>query len=417
MSPENIALITGIAGAIIGLVSFFAGVMFYINGNKINRLSEKVLANVVARLTVPRLVQKLKNWRVTHMKILVVGSTAYPGPKKRKDFEEACQQLGAALAKAGHTIIVGSDKKSTADLHVVLGAASVDGRHKVVVIRPKKGATPYEAEDTNYKNINFTFRRSKGSWAVGRIHQILDADAVIMVGGGRGTAQVGYTAPALERPVLAIAVFGGAARAAWEEYLELDYERLGFFDYGFLGANLMGLKKRWDEPMADLSVKATEELVKHNPYRSERNVSQKGIVALQAALYVAWVYFFVNPISSKTASFFLLLAISALLGTGLRTSLRFIREVRPKIPVRRVLSEGVIGLILAFGLALFYLAGSITITGDVEFVADDDLDKLQRIGVYMSILGFSAGLLIERAIEQLTRRLEDVVSVKDSVSQ
>ncbi len=50
MSPENVSLIIGIVGAIIGVVSFFAGVIFYVNGNKLNRLSEKVLANIDAKV-------------------------------------------------------------------------------------------------------------------------------------------------------------------------------------------------------------------------------------------------------------------------------------------------------------------------------------------------------------------------------
>lgn len=352
------------------------------------------------------------------MKILVVGSTEFDGSGKYKeDFALACKQLGAALAKAGHTIFVGSDEESMADRHVVLGANSVEGRHKVVVYRPTKGATPFEAERAKLKNIDFSFRRSKGALAAGRIYQIRDTDAVIMVGGGRGTAHVGYTAPALERPVLAIGAFGGAAKDAWEEYLDRDYARLGFFEYDFLEAKLMGLKERWEPPMADVAVKATEELVKRNPYRSERNVPLIAIIALPLLFLAAWVGLFVNPIGSLTMSFFLLLAVSALLGTGLRINLRFFREVRPQIPVRRILNEGSIGLLLAFGLALIYLAGGITITGDTKFVAISEYSDFQRIGVNMSILGFSAGLLIERATERLMQHLEDVLSVKGQESR
>lgn len=355
------------------------------------------------------------------MKILVVGSTEYTGGKEvQGPFVEACKQLGASLAKANHTIVVGSDREQTADRHVVFGANEVEGRHKVLVIRPTSGATPFDGDRANLTKIDFSFRRSRGSWAVGRIYQIQEVDAVIMVGGGRGTAQVGYTAPALKKPVLAIAAFGGAARDTWDEYLEAEYAQLGFFDHNFFGGKLANLSERWDPSMADLVVSTTKALVERNPYRLEKEMPQTVMVVLPVLLYGAWIGLFVNPIDGwMSECFFALLIVSALLGTGLRTALRVLREVRPRISVRRVLNEGVIGLLVAFGLSLLYLAGGVTITGGMKFVSviDKDLLEFQRIAVTMSILGFAAGLLIERAAEQLIRRLENVLTEEDQGKQ
>lgn len=354
------------------------------------------------------------------MKILVVGSTEYTGGKEevQSQFEEACKQLGASLAKANHTIVVGSDGKTTADRHVVFGANEVEGRHKVLIIRPTSGATPFEEDRAKLPKIDFSFRRSRGSWAVGRIYQIQEVDAVIMVGGGRGTAQVGYAAPALKKPVLAIAAFGGAARDTWDEFLEAEYNQLGFFDYNFFGGKLANLKETWDPSMADLVVSATKTLVERNPYRSEKIMPQSVMVVLPVLLYGLWISLFVNEIKSlMTVSVFVLLILSALLGTGLRTALRTLREVRPRISVRRVLNEGVIGLLVSFGLSLLYLAGGVTITGDMTFVSVSDPLEFQRIALSMSILGFAAGLLIERAAEQLIGRLENVLTEEDQDKQ
>ncbi len=138
------------------------------------------------------------------------------------------------------------------------------------------------------------------------------------------------------------------------------------------------------------------------------------MIGLPVLLYGLWNGLFVNPIDSwMSECFFALLIVSALLGTGLRTALRVLREVRPRISVRRVLNEGVIGLLVAFGLSLLYLAGGVTITGDMKFVSVSDPLEFQRIAVSMSILGFAAGLLIERAAEQLIRRLENVLTEED----
>ena len=347
------------------------------------------------------------------MKILVVGSWDFDGGEQiQEKFASVCQQLGASLARAGHTIVVGSSKKGVADRHVVFGANSVDGRHKVLVVRPAKGAIPFETDHANLTKIDFRFRRRKGPWAVGRIYQILEAEGVIMIGGGRGTAQVGYTAPVLERPVLAIAALGGAARDAWEEYLDADYDRLGLYDHRFLDGKFANLGATYDKSTADLAVKSIEELVKRNPYRSKQNVLQSVIVVLPILLLAVWVGLFVKPMGSMTVSFFLLLFFSALLGNGLRTIIRFTRD-KPKISVSRLFNEGVQGLLLAFGLALVYLAGGITITGNMKFVNIGEYGDFQRIAVSMSMLGFSAGFLIKSATEQLTRRLENVLAVKD----
>ena len=353
------------------------------------------------------------------MKILIVGSCDFDGGEKIKEkFGSACRQLGASLARARHTIVVGSSTEEMAEHHVVFGANSVDGKHEVVVVRPAKGGMPFEKERAKLTKINFRYRRSRGLGAAGRIYQILEADAVIMIGGGHGTTQVGYTAPALERPVLAIAALGGAARNAWEESFYDTYDEMGLYEHRFLKGKFSNLESasayKVDDPStADLAVKSTEELFKRNPYRSKQNVLQSVIVAFPILLLAVWVGLFVKPMGSMTMSFFLLLSFSALLGNGLRTAIRFMREVKPKISGSRLVNEAVIGLLLAFGLALVYLAGGITITGNMKFVNIGAYGDFQRIAISMSILGFSAGFLIERATEKLTRRLENVLAVKD----
>lgn len=347
------------------------------------------------------------------MNIMVAGSTDFAGGEQvHEEFVSACKDLGAWLAKAGHTIVVVSDVEKTADRHVVFGANSSGQRAKVVIINPQRGAAPFAADREQLSNLDFSYRRSRGPWAVGRIRQLLEADGVITIGGGRGTAQLGYTAPALERPVLAIPAFGGASRDLWDEYVDQDLERLNFYRPRFLDGKVSTLSQQWDASKGDLAVKVMEELVKQNPYRSQRIVPQAVIVTFQLLLLTGWIALFVNPFDF-TVSFFLLLGISALLGTGIRTSLRFLREISPRIPVRRLATEGILGLLLAFALALFYLLGVHTVTGDPNYVTIGQTDDFHRIAVNMSLLGLAAGVLVERATEQVMRRLETVVSKEE----
>ena len=79
------------------------------------------------------------------MNIIVAGSTDFPeGEQAHEEFVSACKDLGASLAKAGHTIVVGSDAEKTADRQVVFGANSSGERAKVVIINPQRGAAPFD---------------------------------------------------------------------------------------------------------------------------------------------------------------------------------------------------------------------------------------------------------------------------------
>ncbi len=345
------------------------------------------------------------------MKIMVAGSTDFAeGEQVHGEFVSACKDLGASLAKAGHTIVVGSDGEKTADRQVVFGANSSGKRAKVVIINSQRKAAPFDQDREQLSSLDLSYVRSRGPRTVGRIRQILEADGVITIGGGRGTAQLGYTAPALERPVLAIPAFGGASEGMWDEYVDQDLERLNFYRPRFLDGKVSTLSQQWDASKGELAVKVMEELVNQNPYRSQRVVPQAVIVIFQLFLLTGWVALFVNPFDF-TVSFFLLLGIAALLGTGIRTSLRFLTEIRPRIPVRRLATEGMLGLLLAYALALFYLLGVHTVTGDQVTIGE--AKDFQRIAVNMSLLGLAAGVLLERATEQVMRRLETVVSKEE----
>src|SRR5215467_5859780 len=49
-ATESISIIVGIVGAVIGLVSFIAAIVFYIQGNKLNRQSERILSDIDAKV-------------------------------------------------------------------------------------------------------------------------------------------------------------------------------------------------------------------------------------------------------------------------------------------------------------------------------------------------------------------------------
>jgi hypothetical protein len=73
-------------------------------------------------------------------------------------------------------------------------------------------------------------------------------------------------------------------------------------------------------------------------------------------------------------------------------------------PDRDRRAEIVCGLLLAFGLALLFLVGAITIVGDPKGVFAQSGTDFERTAVVMTLLGLAGGLVIEQAADALRRR-------------
>ena len=102
-------------------------------------------------------------------------------------------------------------------------------------------------------------------------------------------------------------------------------------------------------------------------------------------------------------AFFALLFASALMGTGLRTLVAYQEN---KIAAMTALGQGIdvsISLLLAFGLTLLYLIGSISFTGKVVVLTGGD-DAFANVAISMSLLGLAAGYLVPLRVfaERLT---------------
>jgi hypothetical protein len=334
------------------------------------------------------------------MKVLIVGSTLDPQvAAKREDFMTACRELGAALARAGIDIVVGSDSDNAADRYVMEGMATVEGRHRVWILRPESRETPSaDWLAAIGGRIEIFQRRVRGTWSAGRVPQILAADAVLLIGGAGGTLASGYVAPALERPVLAVASFGGAAAKLWPD-LEPYYNRLGELSH-----RVGDLREGWKPSNADLAVQVIKELIKRRTFRIQPRLPL-GIYMISLILcLIAWVYLFTNPLTHASYSFFAMLGLAGLLGTILRNNLRMVFDPTASFSWNELLIEVGAGLLLGFSLALLYLVGSLTVTGKTEAVLlPDSNEAYQRVAVVMTLLGLGGGLMIEQAADRIRR--------------
>jgi hypothetical protein len=126
--------------------------------------------------------------------------------------------VGEELAKAGHSLIVGSDSRHTADRHVVDGALSVLDQAprapRIRIIRPRstRKRLSFEKARRSRPGLFIEEEVETTTWASVKVFQTKRADAVVLLGGAEKTQQAGLTAAVSGKPLACIGSFGGAAR-------------------------------------------------------------------------------------------------------------------------------------------------------------------------------------------------------------
>lgn len=333
------------------------------------------------------------------MRVLIAGSSrSINGDSEKQAFISACKDIGAALARAGMEFVVGSSSSNTADKWVIEGAATVAGTHRVFFYRIDDESEPQiPVDDNNSGKFLVTYRRLRGPWGGARVSQIDAADCVLIIGGAGGSTQVAYAAITLQKPVIVVASFGGAGNDMWSQ-LEPFYEKL------VSTKDLYGhLHEKWQAGNENIVIKVLHELVKRRLFRRTRHSANFTPLLLNIALFSLWVWLFVQPPEPWQASFFALLAASAFLGSSLRGALRAVLDPADTRTSEALIAEFSAGLVLAFALALLYMAGSFTFTGSAQAITRArNIDDYQRIAVVMGLIGIAGGWLLERVAERLT---------------
>jgi cytoskeletal protein RodZ len=131
---------------------------------------------------------------------------------------------------------------------------------------------------------------------------------------------------------------------------------------------------------------------------SPSSYQSAGAPSLTVTSPKAWIPF-------VPVAFFLLLYISTAVGTGLRVLVAFQSNQLSRLTGFAVWTELVVALSVAFGLALFYLIGSISFTGQVSMLASN-AQNFPTIAVSMSLLGLTAGYLVP--LDKLRDRLQKI---------
>jgi hypothetical protein len=348
--------------------------------------------------------------------VLFAGSV--PGEDWRDDarrslYESTCHSLGKAIAERGMHIVIGSADPDTPDRWILEGAASAGRKIRVWLVRPASEG-PTDVGDLATR-LDIVSKWVSGPWAAVSVAQLQRADAVLILGGRVHTRNLGYSGPTLGKAVLAIPWWGGAGQELWEALRE-TYSRVPS------GADKMlawSPKTPGTEKDVNDAVEALIRIQASRVFRLSRLhplVVPSLVLVGTLVLFISWVAVFAYPDEIQRAlklpqggpgRFFELLALAALLGTTLRNSLRFVLDPAPEVDSRRLLAEFVCGILLAFGLALLFLVGAITISGTPVEVLQEGEQKggFERVAVVMTLLGLAGGLLIEQTADSLRRRL------------
>jgi hypothetical protein len=165
------------------------------------------------------------------MRVAVLGSWRREDKGLRETpeaFQAACRQIGGKLIELGHSLIVGTDSRHTADGSSVLGAVEALRAARAPVESPRImliGAPSADPErpfiELRRENPGvFVERRvDANSWAAVKLVQTQLADALILIGGAEKTEQAGLTAAVSRKPLACIGSFGGAAAALNERFV------------------------------------------------------------------------------------------------------------------------------------------------------------------------------------------------------
>lgn len=330
---------------------------------------------------------------VTAMKVMIVGSNLHLDEVKAAAFVEACHQIGAALAENEIDIVIASEDVNYADRHVLEGVVEATPVRTVDLIRSDEEKTEYLDHQVAEGKIKLTSRRVR-SWLSGRVPLILEADAVLVIGGREKSGSTGGMAVALEKPMLPVGAFDGAGKALVDEF-DAYYGTLGRVRGDI--ANL----RSWSPRSAELVVSALKELVQRRAFATQPRLPFGLYMGLMMVCLVTWVAVFNTDAIRYSYSLFIILGVAGLLGTMLRNNLRLVFDPTARFSWNELLIEVGAGLLLAFALALLYLVGAVTIKGSAEVMFPTGPAEFQRVAVVMTLLGLGGGLMIEQAADRV----------------
>jgi hypothetical protein len=132
------------------------------------------------------------------MRFTIVGSfpqqvdSNFPLDETVSGFSEACAEIGRRLAEVHQSVVLGAYGEETADQHVIRGIVEVAGgsqqsRPLIYMIEPETLGPAFQTLwQQHFSLITAHPRRLRGREA-SKVASVQEADAVVAIGGQRGT--------------------------------------------------------------------------------------------------------------------------------------------------------------------------------------------------------------------------------------
>ncbi|MBR8740144.1 hypothetical protein [Nocardiopsis sp. MG754419] len=333
-------------------------------------------------------------------RIAVIGSLderrAYDPPLREVDAARvACHELGRELALASCDLVVFSDRDHYAETLVVRGYATAPTPGGRVLAHPARHQE-YVPDLPVGASVRITTVRDTGEeWEVPYYRTLLEADGVVLIGGGRSTRVAGILALAQGIPVVPLAAFGGCAQQVWVEQdrsglhvTEKDVRVLGESWSGGSAGRVMGVLRAQSERRAESRRRA------EHASRLRRWAESGGLVVAILLLIAALaaIVFIPGPGPIGTATLALLLGApmcAAMSGALIRDSFGSSRSLLRACA--RGLGAGAVAV-------LTYVAAQLLTVPDLLETLD-----ARRLLFFVVPVGFTAGFTFDLVFERLRR--------------
>lgn len=353
------------------------------------------------------------------MRVLVSGSIRGINPVRQQQVVTAAKELGARLATAGHTLIVGSENPDDVDPHAVAGFLSTQNKAPVEVHLVKSAAPCYVGNDA----VKCIWHRYD-DWDVTVLEVVRGhADSVVVIGGSKGVVQAGIAGWMLGRAIVPVASFGGGAEIVWG-YGSSDRRRF-YFD-ALTDEEIDQLNGPWS---ATTAATVVEHLSRCAEYAKRTVVPLKLRLVVSAAVLATlmiWVFLLALPLLGypavasavaegatrpfdKADGIRLLLLLGSVCSAGafgaLVQTMRGIRAGQATTP-SGVFTDAILGIAAGFLTAALYMLAQIAINGTLEPPSTNA--NYSRVALIVSMCSVFASLYLDAAFSRFDE-------VKDSV--
>jgi hypothetical protein len=193
-------------------------------------------------------------------------------------FDEFCESLGSAIARAGHQLVVLSDLPGHADTAALKGYLTIaQGNLALPPILVTRGSA-LDPENSNaakfiaqrsLANIAFKDLDTDGEYPFNRVGIVEAIDVLIVIGGQDGAKQLVEIAYALKKTLVPISSFGGVAERVWNR-LEMLIDSVA----GDQKDALSGFFGSISHSRSDTIVAVADQLQRKVPKRNKRPVTR-----------------------------------------------------------------------------------------------------------------------------------------------